>query len=212
MKILIIGDVISPVLYNSNLKDNPNFKDVELIISSGDLPFYYYDYIVSNLNVPLFYIFGNHTRLEDEIIDKEYKKNKKKKSMFVNLDNNVIIFKNLIIAGLEGSKKYNMEAHQYTENEMRAKILKLTPKLVYNKLKYGRYIDILVTHAPPFGFEKSDDLCHQGFKVFLNFIERFKPQYLIHGHIHIYDENQRKIRIYKSTKIINSYNYKLIEI
>lgn len=211
MKILLIGDVISPVIYNINLKNNKRFNNVDLIISTGDLPFYYYDFIVSNLNVPLYYVFGNHTRQDDERIAKGIS-HFEKTGGFTNIDNRVKIFNNIIIAGLEGSKRYSRGRHQYTENEMRFKILKLMPKLFLNKIKYGRYIDILVTHAPPYGFGIKNDPCHQGFKVFLEFIERFKPKYIIHGHIHIYDRNAYKIKEYKGTKIINAYNFRFLEI
>ncbi len=201
MKILLIGDIISPAIYNINLNENRLFKNISLVISTGDLPFDYYDFIVSNLNVPLFYVFGNHTNPEDEKI--EY---------FTNLDNKVKKFNNILIAGLEGSRRYNRGAHQYTENEMKFKILRLAPKLYYNKLRYGRYLDILVTHAPPYGFGIKTDPCHRGFNAYLDFIEKYKPKYLIHGHIHIYDRNAYKIRSYKGTKIINAYNYRIINI
>jgi len=36
------------------------FGDVELVLSCGDLPYYYLEYIVSMLNVPLLYVHGNH--------------------------------------------------------------------------------------------------------------------------------------------------------
>lgn len=211
MKILLIGDVVNPLLYSPYVKNIEIFKNVELIISTGDLPFYYYDFLISNLNVPLFYVFGNHTRLDDEKFDREIRKNKKR-GFFVNIDNKVIVYKNIIIAGLEGSKRYNMDLHQYTESQMKMKIFKLIPALMYNKIKYGRYIDILVTHAPPYGFGIKNDPCHQGFKSFLFFIEKFKPSYLVHSHIHIYDENKRKISNYKGTKIINAYNYRILDI
>ena len=70
MKVLLIGDEISPALYNINVKKIKRLKNIELIISTGDLPFYYYDFLVSNFNVPLMFVFGNHVRPQDEFIIK----------------------------------------------------------------------------------------------------------------------------------------------
>ncbi len=212
MKILLISDKVSNLIYNINVKAQDKFKNIDLIISAGDLPFYYYDFIVSNFNVPVYFVFGNHVRLDDEKFIKE-NFNYKKMGGFFNLDNKVINYKGLLIAGLEGSFNYNNGKHQYTEFEMKMKILKLYPVLLYNKLKYGRYLDILVTHAPPAGIYKTgDDICHKGFNVFNDFIKKFKPKFLIHGHIHIYDRNKNKIHTLDNTKIINAYKYKILEI
>ncbi len=35
-------------------------RDVELIVSCGDLPSHYLEYIVFHVNVPLYYVMGNH--------------------------------------------------------------------------------------------------------------------------------------------------------
>jgi Icc-related predicted phosphoesterase len=35
-----------------------------------------------------------------------------------------------------------------------------------NKLKYGRYLDILVTHAAPRGIHDAEDWTHIGIKAF----------------------------------------------
>ena len=88
-----------------------------------------------------------------------------------NIDNKVEKFNNLIFSGLEGSKLYNYGEHQYSENQMKEKIARLFPKLFIRKLKDGRYLDVLVTHAPPWKIHDKDDPAHQGFKSFLSFIE-----------------------------------------
>ena len=212
MKILLISDKISNLIYNINVKNNRMFNDIDLVISAGDLPFYYYDFIVSNFNVPLYFVFGNHARPDDEKFIKENSAFNKMGGFF-NLDNKVINYKGLLIAGLEGSFKYNNGKHQYTEFEMKMKILRLYPKLIYNKIKYGRYLDILVTHAPPDGiYPTGDDICHKGFVVFNKFIKKFKPKFLIHGHIHLYDRNKKRIFAVNSTKVINAYKYQILEI
>jgi predicted phosphodiesterase len=60
MKILTVSDKVVDFIYSPQLKEK--FGDVELVLSCGDLPFYYLEYIVSILNVPLFYVMGNHDK------------------------------------------------------------------------------------------------------------------------------------------------------
>ena len=141
------------------------------------------------------------------------------KKNFINRINNGGIYiggkvkkiKGLIIAGLGGSKRYNDGLNQYTEIGMFFYMLRIIPKLLLNKIFYGRYIDILLTHAPPKGINDKNDRCHSGFKIFLWFIKLFKPRYLIHGHIHIFDINKGRVSSYSNTKIINAYEYTVVD-
>jgi len=45
-------------VYSSCIKER--FADIDLILSAGDLPLDYLDFIISSLNKPLFFVFGNH--------------------------------------------------------------------------------------------------------------------------------------------------------
>ncbi len=214
MKILLISDKVSPALYNIRIKKNPKFKNIDLILSAGDLPFNYYDFLVSNLNVPLYFVFGNHVRLSDEEFDKG-PKSFKAMGGFFNLDQKVVNYNNLLIAGLEGCYRYNNKKYQYSEGEMKLKILRLIPKMLYNRIRYGRYLDILLVHAPPDGVCKvsKNDLAHKGFKIFNKFIIKYKPEYVVHGHIHIYgNRSLKKYKLHKSAKVINAYGYAILEI
>ncbi len=100
----------------------------------------------------------------------------------------------------------------YTESEMRANIGRLLPRLLRNRVKYGRYLDILVAHSPPFGIHDRPDLPHNGFKVFLSFLEWFKPRYLFHGHIHIYRQDTVRVSQFEETTIMNVYPYQFIDV
>jgi Icc-related predicted phosphoesterase len=105
-----------------------------------------------------------------------------------NIDGRVVEYKGVLIAGLEGSMRYNdRPLYQYTEAAMQRKIAALTPALLKNKLQHGRYLDILITHAPPYSIHDGKDLAHRGFESFLWFIDHYRPDYLIHGHQHVYD-------------------------
>ena len=58
MKILIVSDQVDPFIYNYAIKDL--FSDIDCILCAGDLPMDYIDFIVSTLNKPTYFIFGNH--------------------------------------------------------------------------------------------------------------------------------------------------------
>jgi uncharacterized protein len=73
-------------------------------------------------------------------------------------------------------------------------------------------VDILITHAPPLGIHDGADLCHRGFAVFLGFMDRYKPRYLIHGHTHLYRLDAQRVTHYGETIVLNAYGYQIIEI
>ena len=77
-------------------------------------------------------------------------------------------------------------------------------------MRYGRYLDILITHSPPFGIHDDEDPAHRGFKAFLRFMARFRPRYLLHGHRHVYRPEPCKTR-YLGTEVINVYPSELVE-
>ena len=87
----------------------------------------------------------------------------------------------------------------------------MIPRLLFNKHKYGRYLDILVTHAPPYGMGDGQDLCHMGFKCFLDFMKKYEPRYLVHGHVHLDDCNMPRVTEFGKTKVINVYGSYLID-
>lgn len=218
MKILCISDNITPVVYSNNITSR--FSDIDLILSAGDINLEYYEFIVSMLNKPLLFVFGNHNLKYLSYYKKKIFRNfhEINKNLIYHFDNGGVYIggkvkkiKDLIIAGLGGSKKYNKGLNQFTEAGMFFFILRIIPKLLLNKIIYGRYLDILLTHAPPRGINDGKDRCHSGFKIFLWFIKIFKPKYLIHGHIHLDDINKERISKYLSTKIVNAYEYVVID-
>lgn len=220
MKILCVSDHKDPIVYSSNVKER--FKDVDFVLAAGDLELEYYGFIVSSLNKPLLFVFGNHN------LSKIGKYKKRYNSDFEDITGHnvalehsygstfiggkVVRQKGVIIAGLGGTRRYNDGANQYTEGQMYLQILKMAPRLLYNKLFRGRYVDILLTHAPPFGIGDRPDPCHTGFKAFLKFIEWFSPAYLIHGHVHLYSLNEQREYTCMDTKVINAYDHVVIDV
>ncbi|MBN2738727.1 MAG: metallophosphoesterase [Spirochaetales bacterium] len=219
MKILCVADHIDPLVYSPQIKNR--FADIDFVISCGDLRFHYYDFIVSSLNKPLYFVFGNHRLDEMGYYNKKYRNEPAINFMHevskypggnIYIDSRVVIRNNVILAGLGGSRIYNGGKNQFTEFQMMLKIVKLIPGLLWNKLRRGRYLDILVTHAPPFGVQDKEDPCHQGFRVFRRFLKWFKPRYLIHGHIHLYNRNETSRTVFLNTTVVNAYNHTIVEL
>ena len=217
MKILCIADNKDPLIYSHYLKER--CKNIDLVLSAGDLDLEYYGYIVSVLNKPLYYVFGNHNLKFYPYIAKKNQHMPYDRNALtpvpsfgsMHIDRKVVKHNGLLIAGLGGSLRYNRGENQYTDFQMYMKIFRMIPKLIYNKLKYGRYLDILLTHATPLGIHDQPDRCHTGFRAFVWFLKKFQPRFHIHGHIHIYDINkQRKSKFHKTT-IINAYNHIVVD-
>lgn len=217
MKILCISDQIDPLVYSNNAKER--FKDIDLVLAAGDLPVEYIDYVVSTLNKPTLFVFGNHNLTN---FDRFHSSNKpKKKSSVEGIATHLagaayVGFKalktaGLLIAGASGSLEYNKGENQYSDSQMNRKLIKLIPRLLYNKMRYGRYLDIFLTHAPPFGIHDKEDRCHTGFQSFLWFMRIFKPKYLVHGHIHLYDLQDIRVSRYENTSIVNAFSHYIIE-
>jgi Icc-related predicted phosphoesterase len=223
LKILCISDHIDPQVYSPNIKER--FSDIDFILSAGDLPLDYLDYIVSTLNKPMYFIFGNHHTEELKYYKKtwsgpahfsSFSFQSSSKNFFGNeyfgcgaiyTGSKIKKEKNIIIAGLGGSMRYNNGSNQFTEFQMFLEIIKLFPGLFWNRIFHGKFLDILLTHAPPKGIHDKEDKCHLGFKNFLWFMKVFKPKFLVHGHIHLYDLSDTRCTKWEKTTVINAYSH-----
>ena len=120
MKVLALSDEVIDRLYT--LAANQTFEDVDLLLGCGDLPYEYLEYLLTIARIPLFYVPGNH--------DPAYKENisDSKAEGGINLDQQVVRFKNFLIAGIGGSIRYRPNGvNQYTQKEMYFRVLKLLP-------------------------------------------------------------------------------------
>ena len=206
MKILAISDQVVDSLYTVSVKDR--FGDVDLIVGCGDLPYYYLEFLVTVLNQPLYFVYGNHDK------SFEYTASGTRRitpAGCVPLGGRAIVFNGLILAGLDGSIRYNNEGqYQFTQAEMDRKALRLALRLLLNRLHYGRWLDILVTHSPPFGVGDGPDTAHIGFRALNTLIHRFKPHYLLHGHQHVYRGLKPGTQV-ASTRVLNVFPYRVID-
>ncbi len=208
MKILALSDEVVDFIYGPRVKDR--FGEVDLVVGCGDLPYYYLEFVVCMLDRPVYYVPGNHDA--QPIYTAEGRAADCAEGC-VNLDRAVAVEGNLILAGLGGSIRYRPNGlHQYTDAEMSARITSLIPRLWYNRLRYGRFLDILITHSPPFGVHDGGDPAHTGFKSFLAFVKNFRPRYLLHGHSHVYRPGEITRTRLAATEIINVYPYRTIDI
>lgn len=87
-------------------------------------------------------------------------------------------------------------------------VLSLAPRLLRNRIRYGRYLDIFVAHAPPWGIHDKEDLPHRGIRAFRWLIDVFKPALFLHGHIHIYQKYEVTETQIGPTRIVNTFGYK----
>ena len=205
MKILAISDQVVETIYSSRIRER--FGDVDMVLSCGDLPYSYLEYIVSMLNVPCFFVHGNHDHPEYIASGRTLTR----PGGWINLDGRTVMAEGILLGGLEGSMRYKPGApFQYTESEMAYKAWWLTPTLLKNRVFHGRYLDILIAHSPPFGVHDGEDWPHRGFKSLLKLMARFHPRYLLHGHKHIYGPEPWRTR-YKDTEVINVHPFRVIE-
>ncbi|MBG0787693.1 MAG: metallophosphoesterase [Anaerolineaceae bacterium] len=208
MKLLTVSDKEVPLIYSPQIKER--FKDVALALSSGDLSYYYLEYIISSLDIPLYYVRGNHAK----IVEYGVAGPRTKPWGAVDLHRKVVRDPKtgLLLAGIEGSLVYNRGKYQYTQAEMWSMVMQLVPALMWNKVRYGRYLDVFVTHAPPWGIHDDDDRAHQGVKAFNWLIETFQPAFHIHGHIHIYRPGIITETKIGKTLVLNTYGYRKLSL
>jgi len=206
VKILAVSDEVVERLYS--LCTGGHFQGLELLLGCGDLPYHYLENLVSFLNVPLFYVPGNHDLNYNPQDSKTYAQGGS------NLDLKLVRYKKFLIGGLGGSIQYRPDGtNQYTQTEAYLRAFQLYPRLLLNRINYGRALDILITHSPPFGIHDEDAHSHEGLKAINWLIRTAKPRYHFHGHTHFQRRNLSPFEtITGPTKIINIFPYKIIEV
>lgn len=205
MKILAVSDQVVDRLYSTSAKST--YPNIEMIIGCGDLPYNYLEFLMSIFDVPLFYVPGNH--------DPAYKP----VDVFyaaggVNLDEQVVYSKGLLMAGLGGSIFYAPGGpNQYSQAEMIFRANRLLPKIFLSRLKYKRPLDILVTHSPPAGIHDDDDPTHRGLRALNLLLHWTQPRYMLHGHTLFYRQNLKShITQYGRTQITNVYPFRVFDL
>jgi uncharacterized protein len=206
VKILAVSDEVIERLYS--LCASGHFRDVELILGCGDLPYPYLENLLTFLNVPLMYVPGNHDPIYNSQNHLAYVEGGS------SLDLKVVRFKRFLIGGFGGSIRYRPDGiNQYSQSEAYLRAFRMLPKFILNRLNYGRALDILITHSPAYGIHDEESQAHRGLKAINWLLRVARPRYHFHGHTHFQRRNLSASETNQGiTKIINIFPYKLIEV
>ncbi len=195
MKILAIADEESKYLWDYYEKSK--LEGIDLIISCGDLDPHYLSFLVTLSSVPVLYVHGNHDGKYERVPP----------DGCICIEDKIYVHEGVRILGLGGAMRYCPGQHQYTEREMKRRVTKLKFQL-FKK----RGFDILVTHAPAYQLNDGRDLPHQGFQVFRTLIEKYRPKYFLHGHVHMsYGRQHKRYDKYEDTHVINAFERCIFE-
>ncbi|MBS6645512.1 MAG: metallophosphoesterase [Clostridiaceae bacterium] len=194
MKILVLADHESKSLYDYYQPEK--LKDIDLIISCGDLRASYLSFFATFCHAPVLYISGNHDKY-----------NIKAPEGCICIEDDIYEFRGVRIMGLGGSMQYIPDAdNQYTEKDMEKRVRKM-----WWKLRRKKGFDILVTHAPAYELNDLADLPHKGFQCFKDLMDKYSPRYFIHGHVHANYGGFKRCDRYGNTIVINAYEKYVIE-
>jgi Icc-related predicted phosphoesterase len=206
VKILAVSDEVVERLYS--LCQSGHFREIELLLGCGDLPYPYLENLLTFLNVRLFYVPGNHDPVHHPDNTLAHAEGG------TNLDLKVVRFKTFLIGGFGGCIRYRPDGvNQYSQTEAYLRAFRMLPRLLVNRINYGRALDILISHSPPFGIHDEDTHAHQGLKALNWLIRVAKPRYHLHGHTHFQRRNLSPSETVQDlTKITNVFPYKVIEV
>lgn len=187
MRILAVSDEECPALWDGFAPGR--LSGYDLILSCGDLKAEYLSFLVTMGGIPLLYVHGNH--------DGGYRTAPPEGCECI--DGCLVRYNGFRILGLGGCRWYHPGPFQYTEAQMRRRIRRLR-----FALRRAGGVDIIVTHAPPRGVGDREDPAHMGFECLRDLVERYRPRYLLHGHVHLrYDLAMPRLQEHAGVKVVN---------
>lgn len=196
MRILLLADEESKLYWD--FFNKADFDGIDLIVSCGDLKASYLSFLATMTGLPVLYVRGNH--------DDSYAQ--QGPDGCICIEDSVYNYNGIRFMGLGGCNRYKPGKNQFSEKEMKKRYKKMKGQLFWNK-----GIDVLVTHAPAAGIHDDCDECHKGFEVFNEIIEKYKPKYFVHGHVHMnYGRKFPREDMVGETRVINAYQRYVIEI
>jgi len=172
-----------------NIVDTVRDKDIDLIITLGDLTIEDIFQLKTITSIPKIGVYGNHdsgSYMPDLGI--------------MNMHLKIWDFQGLRFGGFQGCVRYkeNPDAIMYTQ-EQASEMMTDFPA-----------VDIFLCHCPPRGINDEEEVAHQGFIALRDYIDRQQPKLLLHGHT--YPPEDKVVKQVGMTRIEYVYEYKIIEI
>lgn len=198
LRILAVSDVESKYIWE--YFDPAPFRDVDVIISCGDLKSEYLSYLVTMIPAPLFYVHGNH--------DGQYKR--RPPLGCEDIDGRLVEFAGMRIIGLGGCCcPLPAREHEYTDEQMWKRYRRLRPAI-----RRAGGVDILVSHAAAIGLGDGEDIYHRGFEALRYIDETHEPKLHLFGHRHLTGNPIARDAMFrfKETTMINATGYRIIDI
>lgn len=215
VRVLAVSDEVDEAL----AADPGAVRGTDLILACGDLPFDYLRSLMNALDVPLVFVPGNHdpdlsgyrTSRTGLTLQAGMPARPPWPEGAVNADGRVVDAAGLRVAGLGGCLRYREGANQYTDRQQARRAWMLRGRARWRRLRDGRGVDVLITHAPPRGAGDGDDPAHRGFTALRGLVGSLRPTALLHGHVHPYGAHVEPGR-FLSTVICNVTGWHLLEI
>jgi hypothetical protein len=185
--VLALSDEVDDAL----VADMRAVADARLIVACGDLPFEYLAHLMNALDVPLVFVPGNHdpdvsgyrTTRAGLTVRAGLPARPPWPEGAVSAERRVVNVAGLRIAGLGGCRRYSDGPNQYTERQQARRARALARRAWWRRVRDGRGVDVLLTHAPPEGAGDADDPPHRGFRALTALTARLQPPLLLHGHV-----------------------------
>lgn len=210
LRVLAVTDEVDDRIYSPSVRNR--MGDVDMVVSCGDLPATYLEFLADALHREVYYVLGNHA---EEITRVGVQGVPRHPEGCIDVGFKVVRdpMTGLLIAGFPGSVRYSeRDPVQFTEFQMKLRMLRMAPRLLWNRIRHGRALDLLITHSPPRNVGDREDYAHRGFESLHPFIKWAKPRWHLHGHIHLYDRTIDHTRQLHETKIVNVYPYQRLEL
>lgn len=209
VNVLVIADEVAPNLTDSRLHD----LSPDLVLSAGDLPWDYVEWVSHVARCPTVFVPGNHdpevktARLtrRGEYLRHGVPCDPPRPCGATNADGTVVEAAGLRIAGLGGCVKYRTGPHQYTQREYDRRGQRLIRRA------RSAPVDVLLTHAPPLGLGDAEDRPHVGIEALHAVIGELQPTWHLHGHVHPYGQRLSDHQLGRTT-IRNVIPWKVLDI
>lgn len=207
MRILALADRIVRRLESPRARDI--FGAVDLVLAAGDLPYPYLSYLSDVFGSTCLFVAGNH---DDPLIYDSEGAPIQGPVGWVYAHERLVEVDDFQVIGFSGSIAYNPgKPYHYSQTDMWFRVLQAAPHLWLRERQRRRRLDCLLTHAPSAGIGDGPDYAHQGFRAFRWLVDRFRPRYHVHGHVHLYGNATTAWQTYNATQVVNAYGCQIID-